>query len=211
MPVPILFTATRKSSLEAAARAAILALPVDSPERAALSKALEQPVAPAKKLRMDKLHKYGACVAHHDAHCYCGACSPAKFAEAARKHRELQAAGLIQVWSYKEAFERKVKSSEALRNQLKKCRCGHYADRHEEDDMSNLLDCRDCACDHFAYGAKHNFGPRHVNGHADPQPEPPAPMGPDNPIPPCAPCAAGDHDHCLEDEDDCICPHRFKK
>ena len=39
----------------------------------------------------------------------------------------------------------------AVRESLKVCACSHDADRHEEDELNNLLKCSDCDCEQFHY------------------------------------------------------------
>ncbi len=47
--------------------------------------------------------------------------------------------------------DKAAKIREAQRERLSYCACGHSGERHEEDEMGNLLKCADCECAQFHY------------------------------------------------------------
>lgn len=211
-----------KASLESAVRAALAKLTADSIEKIALEKALAAFSAP-KAPRGDRTHKYDVCVHTHDEHCYCEECAPAKIAAGIAEHKRLLEAGLVEVWSYAEAFgkveepkrtrrrARNLKEAvddtpvtdrpfAAAEDALSHCACSHAADRHASDEMGNLLKCADCSCDHFRM--------KHVNGDASGRPEDPVLSDVDT-CPPCDACARGEH--CQGHDDECVCDCRWKR
>lgn len=152
-----------QKQLQAAARMAIIVLAVDSPERIALAKALNL-VAKPKASRADKIHKYEVCYRMHDEHCYCVDCASVRL-NGLVAHLDTFGEGRETIWR---PFEKTVEAPDrsAEIDALSTCACGHLAEKHEEDELGNLLQChavdglvgdeyrRTCDCDHFHYEVK---------------------------------------------------------
>jgi hypothetical protein len=62
-----------------------------------------------------------------------------------------QARGMKDTSNMANEAANKMRFAEAIRDSLKVCACGHDADRHEEDELNNLLKCADCDCEQFHY------------------------------------------------------------